>query len=259
MASPTYTTRAIVLRKTKLKESDLIFTLLSSDGTQRRVVAKGARKPTSQFSSRMELFSEADLLCAKGRNLDILKEVRLVAGHGPLRDSLERATAAAPMAELLGRITAEALVEPRLFQATSVALYALDEAPLAAVPAVTAAHLLKALAFSGLRPQLGACVLCGARADGRGEGLRFSFSEGGLVCQACRGQAESSPVSAEDVAGARFLLGSTFADIQIAPPPLGASFAALRLSQGLVREHVGARLKSLEFLLGCGLFGVSVK
>ncbi len=256
MASPTYTARAIVLRKTKLKESDLIFTLLDDQGAQRRVVAKGARKPTSSFSSRMELFSEVDVLCAEGRSLGILKEVRLVAGHGRLRDSLEHATAAAPMAELLARVTQEDLAEPRLFQATSVALGALERAQVPEAPAITAAHLLKALAFSGFRPQLGACALCGAPLP-PGEGgsaLRLSFREGGLVCPACRGLTESAPVEASSVEAARFLLGSTFEAALASPPPVGCSFGALRIVQGLVREHVGARLKSLEFLLGCALF-----
>ena len=52
MAQPTYSVRGIVLRKTKLAETDLIVTLLADDGTQRRAVAKGARKPSSTFASR---------------------------------------------------------------------------------------------------------------------------------------------------------------------------------------------------------------
>ena len=78
MAQPTYSVRGIVLRKTKLAETDLIVTLLADDGTQRRAVAKGARKPSSTFASRLELYAEADLLCSVGRSLDVVKEARLV-------------------------------------------------------------------------------------------------------------------------------------------------------------------------------------
>ncbi len=77
MASATYTARAIVLRKTKLGESDLIVTLLAQDGSQIRAVAKGARKPSSPFAARLELYSSVDLLCSKGRSLDIVKEARI--------------------------------------------------------------------------------------------------------------------------------------------------------------------------------------
>ena len=68
MAGPTYSLHAIVLRKTKLGESDLILTLLAEDGRQVRAVAKGARKPNSAFSSRLEIFAEVEALMASGKN-----------------------------------------------------------------------------------------------------------------------------------------------------------------------------------------------
>ena len=86
MAQSTYNARVLVLRKTKLGESDLILSLLAQDGSQIRAVAKGARKPTSQFSSRLELYSQADVLLAQGRTLEIVKEARLIAGNAALRD-----------------------------------------------------------------------------------------------------------------------------------------------------------------------------
>ena len=52
MAQPAYSLRALVLRRTKLGESDLILTLLSEDGSQKRAVAKGARRPMSSFAAR---------------------------------------------------------------------------------------------------------------------------------------------------------------------------------------------------------------
>ena len=54
MGERTRNDRVVVLRKTKLGESDLILTLLSSDGSQIRAVAKGARKPKSPFSTRQQ-------------------------------------------------------------------------------------------------------------------------------------------------------------------------------------------------------------
>ena len=100
MAQPTYSLRALVLRRTKLGESDLILTLLSEDGSQKRAVAKGARRPKSSFAARTEPFCVIDALCATGRSLDILKEARLVAAHDALRCNLEASAAAAPVAGL---------------------------------------------------------------------------------------------------------------------------------------------------------------
>ncbi|MEI3230765.1 MAG: DNA repair protein RecO [Gordonibacter pamelaeae] len=166
MASATYTARAIVLRKTKLGESDLIVTLLAQDGSQVRAVAKGARKPSSPFAARLELYSSVDLLCSEGRSLDIVKEARIASSNERLRRDLEHAACAAPMAELLDRVTQEGLANPRLFALTEAALDALDGALAPQAPAVCAAHLLKALAFSGLRPSLSSCAVCGADVPG---------------------------------------------------------------------------------------------
>ena len=76
MAADTYSLQALVLRKTKLGETDLIVTLLAQDGRQVRAVAKGARKPNSSFASRLEIFSEVDLLLVCGKSLDIVKEAK---------------------------------------------------------------------------------------------------------------------------------------------------------------------------------------
>ena len=257
MASATYTARAIVLRKTKLGESDLIVTLLAQDGSQVRAVAKGARKPSSPFAARLELYSSVDLLCSEGRSLDIVKEARIASSHERLRRDLEHAACAAPMAELLDRVTQEGLANPRLFALTEAALDALDGALAPQAPAVCAAHLLKALAFSGLRPSLSSCAVCGADVPGGAEAgtvVPLSFCEGGVVCPACRPSVEAQGVPAATVAWCSALMGSTFAEIAELDVPPSASFAVLRFCQQWAHEHVGANLKSLNFLFTCGLF-----
>ena len=51
----TYRERALVLDKTKLHETDLIYTLLAENGRQVRAVGKGARKPGSRLAARCEV------------------------------------------------------------------------------------------------------------------------------------------------------------------------------------------------------------
>lgn len=255
MAQPTYHVRALVLRRTKLGESDLILTLLAEDGSQKRVVAKGARKPRSSFAARTEPGCQIEALCVLGRNLDILKEVRLTAAHAALRRSLEGAAASAPMLELLARESQSSLENPRLFAATERALATMDSADDPHRLALAAAHLLKILAFSGLRPSLEVCVGCGAPVD-LSEGARVPFSaiEGGVVCECCRGSFETVAVGAATLRWARYFLGSPFDEIAAGEQDLSATFAVLHLVQSLVRAHVGSPLKSLEFLFTSGLF-----
>lgn len=293
MGRPTYRARVLVIRKTKLGEADLILTMLAEDGSQLRAVAKGARKPSGAFASRLELFSEADVLLVRGKSLDIVKEARLVCGNAQVRESLERASAASPMAELLDRATQPDLPSPKLFPMTHAALGALAAADVANAPAICAAHLLKTFAFAGVRPTLAECSLCGdslaAGEGGAGAGapaasasavgapvgtvpacalgsagaaagrpgapgfVAFSVSEGGALCDACA-TPDSIRVSAATLAWARALLSSKFSDIAVMEIDQAAIFDVLRLCQTWGQVHLSAHLRSLTFLFTCGLF-----
>lgn len=256
MASATFNARVIVLRKTKLGESDLIVTLLAEDGSQLRAVAKGARKPSSTFAARLELYAVADVLCSKGRSLDIIKEARLVEGNANLRCTMEHAACAAPMAELLDRVTQMGLEIPKLFALTQAALHKLNDAPASLAPALCAAHLLKTLAFSGLRPSLTMCVCCGTPVSLNVPDalIPVSYCDGGVVCANCHATCDTLMVPASTLSWCTLLLGSTFQEIGEASIPLEASFAALRFCQQWIREHVSVNLKSLNFLFTAGLF-----
>src|SRR5690606_37993643 len=63
---PTYRDEAIVLRTHKLGEADRIVTLLGRRRGRIRAVAKGVRKPSSRFGSRLEPFMLVDLQCYEG-------------------------------------------------------------------------------------------------------------------------------------------------------------------------------------------------
>lgn len=260
MSQATYDARGIVLRKIKLGESDLIVTLLAENGSQIRVVAKGARKPTSSFAARLELYSVVDALLAQGRNLDIVKEVRIVASNDAVRRDMEHAAGAAPMAELLDRVSQLGLENEQLFPLTSVALASLGRVDVPHVPGLSAAHLLKTLAFAGLRPSFDRCVSCGCevlshRAMGVPDSyVDVSISEGGVVCSACCTGIETLRIPTETVMYCRKLLGSTFSVLEASEADVAASFGALRFCQRWIQEHIGVNLKSLNFLFTCGLF-----
>ena len=145
----------------------------------------------------------------------------------------------------LDRVTQMGLENPRLFALTRTALSSLGRVDHAQVPAVCAAHLLKTLAFAGLRPSLDVCVSCGRDVEAVPESglMALSYQEGGAVCAACRSSVETVLVPASTVAWCRALLSSTFAE-----------FSVLRFCQQWVSEHGGANLKSLNFLFTCGLF-----
>ena len=255
MGSRTYKARGLVLRKTKLGESDLIITLLAENGSQLRAVAKGARKPTSSFAARLELGAVCDIFCSVGKSLDIVKEVRLVQSNELLRRDLEHTTAVAPMLELLDRSTQMSLENEKLFPMSVSALEHMQQSSPQTALALCAAHLLKTLAYLGVRPNLDSCALCGTPLDlSSSQEFFFSYAEGGLVCKSCRMQANSVIMQAETLLWINFLLKSIFTDIVSQPVPTDVSFSVLHVCQEGIREHLGFRLKSLSFLFTCGLF-----
>ena len=72
-----YRDEAIVLRTHKLGEADRIITLLTRHHGQVRAVAKGVRRTTSRFGSRLEPFTHVDLQLVEGRSLDIITQAEV--------------------------------------------------------------------------------------------------------------------------------------------------------------------------------------
>ena len=170
---PSYPARALVLRKTKLGETDTILTLLAADGRQVRAVAKGLRKPGGRFGARLEPFAVVDLLLHTGRSLDVITEAQTVATHAALREDFDRSAAATVVADLLDKISVEGQAEPQLFALATTTLDVMEQAPVEALPALVVAFLVKAMAMHGYRPQLESCACCAGEAARRAGSSRW--------------------------------------------------------------------------------------
>ncbi len=252
MAKESYTVHAIVLRKTKLGESDLIVTLLSEDGSQIRAVARGARKPTSSFASRLEVCSVCKVLCVRGRSLDIVKEVRIIAGHNAIRADFDRMMLANCIMEMLSRITQVALELPALFAVTIAALNALDEANRESAYALTFAHMLKVFAFVGVKPEFMRCVLCERNLmpqNGIDKRTYFSFKEGGVLCLDCAASRETEALAAGLIGWFDVLLYSSFAQIVSFGFPRDAHYKAFDFCRRWTQAHLGFTIKSIGVLM----------
>ena len=245
MAARTYPERVIVLRKTRLREADLILTLLAEDGRQVRAVAKGALKPTGSFASRLELYSCADVLLVEGRSLDIVKEAKLVDAHAMLRFDYNRSICAAPMAELLALATQDELPVARLFPMTQAALSCLEQSEERILPLVMCAYLLKAASILGFRPSLANCAECGT-ARQRGMQWSFSYVAGGVVCPECPASYAAKPVPASIVDWADALIHATFDQVAAFAPDNQTLEGVLAFTQSWLQEHIGD-LRSLSF------------
>lgn len=242
---PSYPLRALVLRKTKLGETDLILTLLAEDGRQVRAVAKGLRKPGSRFGAQLEPFSVVDLLLHTGRNLEVVSEVRTVASHAGLREDLDRSASAAVVSDLLDKTSSEGQLEPSLYALAVTSLEVMEEASADAQPQLVVAFLVKAMAMHGYRPELESCAACAADAAASDA---FSPSAGGALCSEC-GHLDPSSLRfpAEAREWLRRLLGLRMAEVADLDMPEAAVADCFVLLRSFIGFHVPARLRALEF------------
>jgi len=189
---PLYSDEAVVLRTRKLAEADRIITLLTRDHGIVRAVAKGVRRTTSRFGSRLEPFTHVDLQLAEGRNLDVITQAMTRSPFGEsISADYDRSTAASVMLETAERLVAEER-EP------SVQQYLLLIGGLRAMAAgehrsgdVMDSFLLRSLAVAGYAPSFSDCARCGAPGPHRA----FHPASGGVLCPDCRvpGSAQPSP------------------------------------------------------------------
>lgn len=248
MAAPTQTITGLVLRRTKLGETDVIVTILAEDGSQYKAVAKGARKPTSSFASRLEVFAVATILIAQGKNLDIVKEVRLIEGNESLRSDFIRTSAASPLVDLLARATFQDQPTPRLFALATSTLSTIgttEEDPFT----LTVAGLLKTLAFLGFKPIFQECIECGTPIDlDKIDRQSFSYFDGGSICPHCATRHESTLLDARMLQWCNTLLYSTLDEIATFQVPERTIDDALHLLDEWIRVHLGFSLRSLAFI-----------
>lgn len=254
MGSKTYKTRALVLKKTKLREKDLIVSFLAEDGSLLQGVAKGARKPGGSLAGRLEFFSCVDLLMAQGRSLDTVCEARLAGAVEAGALGMEQAAAASPLAELACTVAQPDLPQPRLFDLVRAAFGRIASAGPDSAATFLAAALWKVMAQAGFRPCFGACALCGngLAADGRAQ-VVFSVEGGGAVCGDCPRPADALLVDANVVGWCDALMMARFDEVEGFGCDVATALSALHLARAWARHHTGRDLKSLDFLFASGL------
>ena len=234
---PLYRDEAIVLRTHKLGEADRIITLLTREHGRVRAVAKGVRRTTSKFGSRLEPFTHVDLQLAEGRNLDTSPRPR-PGRRSPraLGADYERYTAGTVMLETAERLVTE------------------EKEP--AAPAVPAARRRRCGRWSAASAGPARCSTptCCARcrwpatrrrsstapaAGVEGPHRWFNPSMGGMLCATCRVPGSAGPAP-ETVALLGALLAGDWPVVEAADPRhlkeasgLVAAFLAWHLERGL--------------------------
>ncbi len=189
-----YRTEGIVLRRSDFGEADRLLTVFTPERGKLRLIAKGARKPSSRKSGHVELFCHSQFLVAVGRELDIITQAETIEPFQGLRETLLPTTYAYYLAELADAFTGERDENRPLFRLLEDALGWLSDAGRAAMGegdsglAETLSLLgryyeLHLLSLVGYQPQLFACTGCRERLEPQTNYM--SPAEGGVLCPRC--------------------------------------------------------------------------
>ena len=241
-----FRTPAIILRRFDLGEADRLLTLLTPHHGKIEVVAKGARKLTSTKTGHVELFTRADMLIHKGRELGIAVQAEMTAPYLPLRDDLTLGAYAGYAAELADRFTNEGDDETaRLFTLLDETFNRLctDTDPRLALRYYEI-HLLD---LAGFRPELNECVI--GHEDIQPEDQYFSYAEGGVVCpqDATRGTS-FIPLPMLTLKVLRHLQRSPYTRVKELQVNSSLHDDLERVMQGYITYLLERRLQSADFI-----------
>src|SRR5207302_2964061 len=110
-------TAAILLRKRKFSDTSLIVSWCTESFGCIQTMAKGARRPKSPFTGKLDLFFEAEISVVRSRKSDLhtLTEVMLKNPFAGIRSKYLRTQSAAYFVELIEICTERDHREPELF------------------------------------------------------------------------------------------------------------------------------------------------
>lgn len=226
-------TRALLLRATPYRDSDLVVDLLTAGHGRVAALARGARKSRRRFGGALDYFNLLRVELRRGRGgLGSLGGADLLDCWDALRTDVDAYCAGSHLLDLARLGTREGGTAPELFRLLLGGLDALQGgADPASLPRV---FQVQALAGFGYAPGGRHCPGCGVAL----EGAAAAAGPGRVTCRAC-----AAPAAAVLSAGA---VRTLCAAAELPPERLGS----LRLTPPLAAELVPFLDAALEHALG---------
>ena len=247
----TFSTPAILLRRSSYGDYDLIITLLSLAKGKITVIAKNAKKSRKRFAGLLELFSLLHMECRRprGRGMVVLQDAALENPFSNIRGNIMKTAYASYWAELVNLWIEEGKVQSRIYYLLRFCLDSLDSG-IFGNEELSIIFQLRFLSFSGLSPNFLECNKCHKKMDEiKGSHLFFELAKGGILCKGCSSRSSSSLNLTKGTV--KQLLWIQENDLKTAGR-LKFSRAALcegfKVLEKFIVFHIGKEPKSLKFL-----------
>lgn len=240
-----FRTPALILKRRDFGEADRLLTVITPVHGKFDVIAKGARKAISTKTGHVELFTRADMLISRGRDLDIASQAEMVEPYLPLREDLTRGAYASYVAELVDRFIAENEEDSRVFNLLDDTFkrISFDIDPRLAVRY----YEMRLLDLVGFRPELNECVM--SREPILPEDQFFSFAEGGVVCPSqAHHSANLTPITMTGLKLMRHMQRSAYSHVQSLQVSPALHAEVERILLGYITFLLERKLQSVDFI-----------
>jgi DNA repair protein RecO (recombination protein O) len=257
-----YSTEAIVLKRTDLGEADRIITLFTPYKGKFAAVAKGSRRPISKLAGHLDLLNRSQLQLALGRQLDIVTQAEVRENFLSLRTELWHMTCGFYLSELVNRFVEDRVPQPDIYTLLIQTLRYLDADAIALTqqhaqvastenpangktPLLLRYFELRLLSAVGYAPSLQNCSACSSELLPQENGFKASL--GGVLCHQCSSLWERR-LSLNAFKILRYLQNKPWREASRVRlnPALEAELEAVMHS--LLRFHLERDLKSWSFL-----------
>jgi DNA repair protein RecO (recombination protein O) len=246
-----FTTPAIMLRRTDFGDYDLIITFFTLHRGKLSLIAKSAKKSTKRFIGILEIFSVLDVIYSTGRRkgLPVLQEATLKQPFPGIRSSIKKTGYASYWAELINEWMEDGQKNSHLFQLFQHVLGELDHGRISE-EALSILFQMRFMTIAGLGPNLRHCTICRNKMENiKQTRINFNLEKGGLVCEGCSaGTLQKLHLSKGTIKQLIWIESGKLARA------VRISFTSQALKEGLefleafVPYHLGKEPRSLTFL-----------
>jgi DNA repair protein RecO (recombination protein O) len=257
-----YSTEALVLKRSDLGEADRILTLFTPYKGKFHAVAKGIRRPISKKAGHIELLSHCRLHVAVGRNLDIVTQAESIESFLHVRSDLWHMTCGFYLAELVDRFIEEHTPHQEVYNLLLESLRELDTDAIEVQQQRAAGTLppgqehartqlllryfeIYLLSHIGYEPVLRTCAHCNAELQPVENG--FTPALGGALCPDCS-HLWAQPLSMNALKVLRLLQRTEWANMPRFRLDARLHAELETTMHGLLRFHLERDLKSWSFL-----------
>jgi DNA repair protein RecO (recombination protein O) len=176
-----YQSQAIIIQSRKLSESDKILTLFSPEHGLIDAVAKAAFNPTSKFSGQAQVMNHCEFLLAKGKNLDIIKEIKLINNFKNISKDFLAMNFAYYFLELSKNSSKVEDTVVKQFDLLKDFLTTINSQPQRSLEFAIKA-LWRYIDLQGYKPELDYCTITGRKRPDDSPASFFDFENGSIIC-----------------------------------------------------------------------------